>query len=216
MCGLLFHLIWAGHLESKILQQVKLKIKLILGERERRWIKTEIKLFIYYFNDCTDPCLRDPMLLSGLSLWFWIWFFFLLFIDNQGKCSAELSRKRDEITNFSPEDIWISFSCYQYRSYHQGRRKWRSVVSLLPNVNQGFTFPRSFDTLRTQWNRLCPEKGRGSEKSIYLKKEINSWIWYLFLDLHVFSNFKSSNHHLEIGVRSAEQCLIHLGRDLFL
>ena len=126
-------------------------------------------------------------------------FIFFLFIDNQGKCSAELSRKRDEITNFPPEDIWISFSCYQYRSYHQGRRKWRSAVSLLPNVNQGFTFLRSFDTLRTQWNRLCPEKGRGSEKSIYLKKEINSWIWYLFIDLRVFSNFKSSNHHLEIG-----------------
>lgn len=30
---------------------------------------------------------------------------FSLFADNHGKCSSELQRKRDEITNMSPEDI---------------------------------------------------------------------------------------------------------------
>ena len=29
----------------------------------------------------------------------------LPFLDDKGKCSSELSRKRDEITYFSPEDM---------------------------------------------------------------------------------------------------------------
>lgn len=167
MCGSLFHVIWASNLKCKILQYVKSKPEPCMG-MERRWIKTEIKLIIYYFNICTDPGRTDPMPLSCLSLWFWILIFctfqletnlefFLSFLDNQGKGSAELSRKRDEITNFSPEDIWswISFRYHTAGSYHQWRRKWRSLASLL----------RETSSVRTQWNRLCPEKGRGSEKS---------------------------------------------------
>lgn len=34
----------------------------------------------------------------------------LLFLDDKGKCSSELSRKRDEITYFSPEDMITNWS----------------------------------------------------------------------------------------------------------
>ena len=34
----------------------------------------------------------------------------LPFLDDKGKCSSELSRKRDEITYFSPEDMITNWS----------------------------------------------------------------------------------------------------------
>ena len=69
------------------------------------------------------------------------WYKFFFFLDNQGKCSAELSRRRDEIANFSPEDIWFNCTSVVIQQDHLWRRKWRSVVSLL---------------LKSEWNRLYP------------------------------------------------------------
>lgn len=68
-------------------------------------------LYVFQFNPCDfkpsrtvslpvrvsekQILLKTPLILIVLSL----------YSDNHGKCSSELHRKRDEITNMSPEDI---------------------------------------------------------------------------------------------------------------